>query len=132
MKGDLNIPKVEGVEIAAVKRDDDHQLWDIVIINKNAYPLKNVLITSKGYGKLNGEKKETSTLRHMIEALSPNSFTKVEPIQTEVFHLTNEFWVSYYLHEQIHDKKYIFPPEAIQANDASKINGFELTGIVCQ
>lgn len=132
MKSDLNIPKVEGVEIAAVMRDDDHQLWDIVIINRNAYPLKNVLITSKGYGKLNGEKKETSTLRHMIEVLSPNSFTVVEPIQTEVFHLINEYWVSYYLHEQIYDKKYIFPPEAIQANDALKINGFELTGITCK
>ena len=132
MKSDLNIPKVEGVEIAAVMRDDDHQLWDIVIINRNAYPLKNVLITSKGYGKINREKKETSTLRHMIEALSPHSFTVVEPIQTEVFDLTNEYWVSYYLHEQIYDKKYIFPPETIQVSDASKINGFELTGIICQ
>ena len=43
MKGDLNIPKVEGVEVAAVRREDDQELWDMVIINRNAHPLKNVL-----------------------------------------------------------------------------------------
>lgn len=130
MKGDLNIPKVVGVEIAAVKQDDDENLWDIVIINRNAHPLKNVLITSRGYGKFNGEKKETSTLRHMIELLSPNSYAKVEPIQIEVFHLTNEYWVSYYLHEQIHDKKYIFVPDSIQEKNISSIPGFNMKGVV--
>ncbi len=130
MKGDLNVPKVEGVEIAAVMRDDGGQLWDIVIINRNAYPLKNVLITSKGYGKLNDQKKETSTLRHMIEAISSHSFTKVEPIQTEVFHLTNEYWVSYYLHEQIYDRKYIFVPDSIQEKNISTIPGFALKGVI--
>lgn len=130
MKGDLNIPKVEGVEVAAIMLEGDDQLWDIIIINRNSHPLKNVLIASKGYGEFEGEKKETSTLRHMIETLPPNSFAKVEPIQTAVFHLTNEYWVSYYLHNQMYDKKYIFLPDAIQAKKVSKIYDFNLIGIV--
>ena len=130
MKGDLNILKVEGVEIVAVIRDEDDQLWDIVIINRNAHPLKNVMITSRGYGKINGEKKETSTLRHMIAELSPNSIAVVEPIQVEVFHLTNEYWVSYYLHNQIYDKKFIFVPESIQEKNISAISGFDLKGVI--
>ena len=128
MKGDINIPKVEGVEVAAVKRDE--QLWDIVIINRNDFALQNVLITSKGYGKKNGKKQETSTLRHMIEQIEPNSFAKVEPIKSNVLHLTNEYWVSYYLGTQIYDKKYIFVPDSIQEKNISSIPGYDLKGVI--
>ena len=130
MKGDLNIPKVEGVEVAAVRRQDDHELWDMVIINRNAYPLTNVLITSKGYGEKNGEKQQTSTLRHMIEVLPATAHAQIEPITKNVLHLTNEYWVSYYLNQEIFDKKYIFLPETIQPKNISKIPGFDFEGVL--
>jgi len=130
MKADFNIPKVTGVEVAAVKREEDHELWDILIINRNLHVLENVLITSKGYGKVNGEKQETSILRHMIEKLPANSYAKIEPIQKDVFHLTNEYWVSYYLHSEIYDKKYIFLPDSIQDKNISNIPDFNLKGVI--
>ena len=132
MKADLNIPKVIGVEIAAVKRMEDDELWDILIINRNDHSLENVLITSKGFGEIKGQKQETSILRHRIEKLPSNSYAKIEPIQRNVFHLTNEYWVSYYWREQMYDKKYIFTPKAIDVTKASEIHGFELTGVVCK
>ena len=130
MKGDLNIPKVIGVEVAAVQRKENRDFWDILLINRNIYPLQNILVSSKGYGDLNGKAQKTSTLRHLIEMLSPNSYTKIEPIQKNVFHLTNEYWVSYYLHEDIYDKKFIFLPESIQNKYVIKIPGFELQGVL--
>ena len=132
MKGDLNIPKVSGVEIAAVQRIDDDQLWDILIINRNEELLENVLITSKGYGKADGNEQVTSNLRHLVKQLPPKSFAKIEPIQRDVFHLTNEYWVSYFLNNQMYDKKYIFPPDAIQVKKAPKIHGFDLKGVACK
>ncbi|MCG8307824.1 MAG: hypothetical protein MI975_10580 [Cytophagales bacterium] len=130
MKGDLKIPKVTGVEVAVVKRENDDELWDVIIINRNSYPLNHVLITSKGYGSINGIKQQTTTFRYLIDHLGPNSYTKIEPIQNSVFHLTNEYWVSYYLHEEIYDKKYIFLPESIQQKYVAAIPGFDLKGVL--
>lgn len=130
MKNDLNIPKVEGVEIAAVKRPEYDELWDMYIINRNGFALKNVLISSRGYGSSNGETQKTSTLRHLIEELDARSLAKIEPIQKDVFHLTNEYWVSYYKNGQIYDKKYIFLPESIQDKFVSPIKGFDIQGVL--
>ena len=130
MKADLNIPKVTGVEIVAVKMADDGELWDILLINRTSHLLENVLVSSKGYGEFNGHKQETSILRHMIEELPSNSYAKIEPIQRNVFHLTNEYWVSYYLGKEIYDKKYIFLPDTIHEKNISIIPGFEFKGVV--
>lgn len=130
MKGDLNIPKVTGVELVAIQRNANKDMWDIILINRNSQPLKNILVSSKGYGSLDGNEQKTSILRHLIETLSPNSFTKIEPIEKSVFHLTNEYWVSYYLQEEIYDKKFIFLPESIQDNYVTKIPGFDFQGVL--
>lgn len=130
MKSDLKIPKVTGVEMAAVKRADDEELWDIYIINRNGFALNNVLISSRGYGKKNDEEQQTSVLRHMIVELDARTYTKVEPIQKEVFHLTNQYWVSYYANGNVYDKKYIFLPDTIQEKYISPISGFDLEGVL--
>lgn len=130
MKNDLKIPRVKGVEIAAVKRTEDDVLWDMYIINRNVFAISNILISSKGYGSSNGETQKTSTLRHLIEVLNARSLTKIEPIQKDVFHLTNEYWVSYYYQGEIYDKKYIFLPESIQEKYISPIKGFDIEGVL--
>lgn len=130
MKIDLNIPKVSGVEIAVVKRPDDNEMWDIYILNRNEFSLQNVLISSRGYGKMDGQEQKTSTLRHIIEKLDSNSCAKIEPIQKTVFHLTNEYWVSYYIDKEIYDKKYVFLPDSIQEKNLSNIKDFSLQGVL--
>ena len=130
MKSDLNIPKVSGVEIAAVRRSDDDELWDIYLLNRNSFSLKNVLIASRGYGSKNGEDQSTSTLRHMIETLGPKSMAKIELIQKDVFHLTNQFWVSYYVNGEMYDKKFILLPDTILEKNISNIPDFNMQGVL--
>lgn len=130
MNKDLNISKVTGVAIAAVKHEEEDVLWDIYLLNRNDYSLKNVLISSRGYGKTDGQEQKTSTLRHMIEHLDAKSFAKIEPIPCDVFHLTNEYWVSYYIEGEIYDKKYIFLPESIQEKNMSNIKDFGFRGVL--
>ncbi len=130
MKSDFIIPKVKGVEIAVVRRPEDMEFWDVYLINRNRFGLKNILVASRGYGTLDGKSQKTSTLRHLIETLDPDSFVKIEPIKKDVFHLTNEYWVSYYLDGEIYDKKYIFLPDSIQEKHVSSISGFEMEGIL--
>ena len=130
MKKDLKIPKVTGVEIAAVMREDDDQLWDIYLINRNGYALENVIISTSGYGEVNGQYQKTSILRHAIELLEAKSYAKIEPIQKEVFHLTNQYWVSFFSSGQMYDKKYIFLPDTIHEKYVTSIKGFDLKGVI--
>ena len=130
MKADLNIPEVTGVEIAVVQVGEDKDLWDVILINRTDQLLENVIITSKGYGEVNGLEQKTSVLRHLIEKLPPESYAKIEPIKSDVFHLTNEYWVSYYMGQLLHDKKYIFAPESIGEQNISDIPEFEMRGVL--
>ncbi|MDN5203527.1 hypothetical protein QQ008_19220 [Fulvivirgaceae bacterium BMA10] len=132
MKSDIKFHPVEGVTLAIAKKKNELNglEWHVYIINKKNVPLENVLITSKGYGEQEGEKKTTSTLRHMIERLEAASFAIVEPIDPTLFELTNEFWVSYYIDGHIYDKKFIFVPGSITDKTLSLIKEIELEGVL--
>jgi hypothetical protein len=77
--------------------------------------MEGIIITSTGYGENanTGEKVKTSTLRHSLEVLLPNEAAKIEPIMEDVFGLANEYWVSFWINDQMYDKKFVFLPETI-------------------
>lgn len=131
MKKDFEIPQVENVAVAIVKeanRDDDE--WGVYLINQKDVPLRNVFVTSTGYGEVNGERRQTSTLRHYFENLAPNTAIKVEPIMDFTFGLSNEFWVSFYIGEQVYDRQYIFLPETISPANFTLIPVLECKGVM--
>jgi hypothetical protein len=45
--------------------------------------------------------------------LEGQSFSTIEAIDEQVFGLTNEYWLSFYIGGQLYDKKFIFLPESI-------------------
>jgi len=87
--------------------------WTVYLVNLKKEKLENVLISSKGYGEKDGKMVKTSVLRHSLGDLAPKSFAGVEAIDPQVFGLTNEYWLSYYINGVIYDKKFIFLPESI-------------------
>ena len=115
MLKDIPQLKVEDVALAVSRqRDrDGSEEWSVYIINMKEEPINGVLVTSKGYGIKDGEKVNTSVLRHFFEKIPAKSFEKVEPIIENVFGLNNEYWVSFYVGTDIYDKKYLFLPESI-------------------
>jgi len=131
MKKDIDFSPVTGVKLAIAKTETPGgDQWSVYIINLNLIELNTVMVTSKGYGILDGEKRQTSTLRHMIQELGPQSVAKVESIDPGVFSLTNEFWVSYYILDQIFDKKFIFTPGSFEPALLSLIPEIGLEGIL--
>lgn len=123
MKKDIPQHKVEDVAIAVVPRENDldDELWDSYIINLREDPIQGVLINSKGYGELNGEQIKTTVLRHFFEEISGNTYLQIEPIQTKLFDITNEYWVSFKYQDYMYDKKYVFVKGSL-----SKINFTEI------
>ncbi|WP_339870355.1 hypothetical protein [uncultured Algoriphagus sp.] len=131
MKKDIDFSPVTGVKLAIAKEETASGTeWAVYIINLNLIELKNVMITSKGYGEINGEVKKTSTLRHMLEELGEQSVAKVEPIDPAVFVLNNEFWVSYYIMDQIFDKKFIFTSGSFDPGFIKMIPEIGLEGVL--
>ncbi len=115
MKKDILQPLVEGISIAVVLESEDpvSRHWNVYLVNHRADVLENVLVSSKGYGVKDGQEVKTSTLRHSLGEVAGRSFVAIEAIDEQVFGLTNEYWLSFYLGRQIYDKKFIFLPESI-------------------
>jgi hypothetical protein len=120
MKKDIPILRVENIAIAVVPGDDD-ELWNTYIINEKEESISNVLINSKGYGELNGDIVKTSVLRHFFEEIQPTSALMIEPIQTKLFDITNEYWVSFTLDNYMYDKKYVFVQGSISRENFTTI-----------
>ena len=58
------------------------------------------------------------------------SYQKIEMMSKDVFGLTNEFLLTYYLNNVIHDKKYIFLPESIIIENKTKLPLMNKLGIM--
>ena len=132
MRKDIKILPVENVTMAITRQKSvqgDFE-WSVYLLNQNKFGIENVLITSKGYGHQNGEEQKTSTLRHMFEYIGPKSHVLVEPIIPDLFHLSNEYWVSYYLDKEILDKKFIFVPDSITEENIQNIETLNMEGVL--
>ncbi|WP_342327410.1 hypothetical protein [Pedobacter sp. FW305-3-2-15-E-R2A2] len=132
MKKDLPENIVEDIAVAVVLKSESPEVknWTVYLINLKDKPLKNVLISSKGYGEKDGRMVQTSVLRHSLGDLQARSFAGVEAIDPEVFGLTNEYWLSYYLDEVIYDKKFIFLPESIVDDNLIRIPLVNMPGVM--
>ena len=130
MKKDIPFPSVEGVYIAVAQEITDNVSWNVYLINSNDFPIDNVFVRSRGYGIKDGFPQETSVLRHVFPIVEANNFTKIELIDPSVFHLNNEYWISYFIGKQIYDKKFIFVPETIIEQNLVAIPQLGLKGIL--
>mgnify|MGYP003382056567 CR=1 FL=1 len=121
-------PKVEGVAMAVVREADEEgaNAWYVYLINRREVTLENVLISSRGYGEIEGEERKTSEMRHHLEKLGPKSWARIERIVEEVFALSNQYWLSFYIGRQLHDKKYIFLAGSI---DEANFTNLPLMGV---
>lgn len=137
MKKDILFHPVEGVHVAIVrnKAGSDEAGWQVVLLNRKPETITNVFVTSKGYGNsesgTNTDQK-TSTLRHFFQVIEPGGYVVVEPIMPEVFHLYNEYWISYFVENQIYDKKFIFVPDSIVADNLIEIAPYGMEGVLHQ
>ena len=130
MKKDIVTPAATQVAVAVVPRENRAEdLWDIYLVNHREGPLENILVTSQGYGSIDGVDKTTTVLRHFHQRLAAKSAVRIEPIQSELFGITNEYWVSFNSGSDMLDKKIIFPAGTISESDLETLPILERPGI---
>ncbi len=132
MKKDIQLPEVKDIAVAVVKQTNElgEENWYAYFLNLKNITVSNVLVSSRGYGVIDGEEIKTSTLRHFLEDVPAMSATKIELIMENVFGLSNEYWVSFYIGKTIYDKKYIFLPESIIKENFTHIPILETEGVM--
>lgn len=128
MKKDIVFPKVENVWVAVVQDEG----WKVYLINRNDQKLDTVMVTSKGYGGVDKSEQKTSVLRHVMPVIAAGEYALIEPLDEQVLHLTNEYWVSFFINGQLFDKKYIFVPDTIISDNLSFIPELNKEGILHQ
>jgi len=132
MKKDIQLPIVKDIAVAVVQETNvqGEENWYVYFLNMKNVAVNNVLVSSRGYGVIDGEEVKTSTLRHFLEDVPPMSAMKIELIMENVFGLSNEYWVSFYVGKTIYDKKYIFLPESIIKENFTHIPILEKQGVM--
>jgi hypothetical protein len=132
MKKDINFLPVEGVQVVVARKENiaGGYDWLVYLINQNDVAIKTVFVTSKGYGQKDEEEQKTSTLRHFFVEVQPGAHEVIETIMPDVFHLNNEYWVSYFIGDQIFDKKFIFVPDSIVEENLVTVPALGLEGIL--
>jgi len=123
MKKDILPPKVEDVSMAVVREQDEDgaDAWYVYLINEKDTALDTVLVSSSGHGEIDGEQRATSEMRHYLETLGPKSWARIERIVEDVFALSNQYWLSFYIGGQIHDRRYIFVAGSIHEENFTRL-----------
>ncbi len=132
MKKDIEIPNVVNVTIAVAKKKaiGEADEWLVHLINNNDFPIENTLVASNGYGEKDGAPQKTSILRHYLQTVPAHSTALIEPIDKNVFHLNNEYWVSYYIGNKIYDKRFVFVPDSIGDDNLTFVKELGLDAVV--
>ncbi len=132
MKKDIPQNIVEGVAIAVVLEQEqiESRSWKVYVLNLKDVEIQNVLISSKGYGTIEGESVKTTIFRHFIGNLGPGKSAAVELIDEKLFAINNEFWLSFYINGEIFDKKYIFLTESVTESNFIRIPIINKPGVM--
>jgi hypothetical protein len=127
---DIIFPEVEDIAIAIVREHEGLDEYNAYVFNFREEDIKNVLITSTGYGVINDVKKKTSTLRHFFEEVESLDYKLIEPVSKEVFGISNEYWISFTINGIMYDKQYVFLPESIIDSNFQMIPFIDKKGVI--
>ncbi|WP_445456513.1 hypothetical protein [Flavobacterium sp. HNIBRBA15423] len=133
MKKDIIIPKVENVHIVAIQEwSDDFQenCWYAYLLNATNETLEMAMIVSRAYGLINGENRNTMSLRHAFAKVEPQTAVKIEFLENNVLQLNNEFLLSYFIGNQMFDKKFIFKVNSINEKAQSDLPVIAKRGVM--
>ncbi len=133
MLKDIEKKEVKNIAVAAIHElnpDTSVMVWNVYLINYSNNLLEGVIVSSHGWGTIEGEEKKTSQLRHFLKELEPISYKKIEPITEDVFGLNNQYWFSGFIEGNMVDYKFIFEANSINENNTELISLINQKGVI--
>lgn len=133
MKADIIIPKVENVHVVAIQEwSDDFQenCWYAYLLNATNETLEMAMIVSRAYGLIDGEQRNTMSLRHAFAKVEPQTAVRIEFLENNLLQLNNEFMLSYFIDNKMFDKKFIFKTNSINEKGQSDLPVIGKRGVI--
>lgn len=132
MLKDIDFKKVTDLAMAVTppQTDNDSDDWKVYLLNLKEDTITDVMVSSTGYGEVDGKEVKTSSLRQYIDTIEPGEYVTLELITDELKQLSNQFWVSFYCNGELFDKKYVFVKESISADYFTEIPLLETQGVM--
>ena len=87
-------------------------------------------IRDRGKGQVDGEERQTATMRFYIENIEAKSWRKLEILLPEAFVLNNQYWVSFYEQGSIFDKKFVFAANTINDENMMPLPLLDKQGVI--
>lgn len=129
MLKDIEVGEVDTVALAVVP-SKEKGMWSVYLINQGDYPLEMVMVSSRGYGEIKGERKETATLRSQLGDVDVGTSAFVEELAQEVCSLNNEFLVTFFCQNKFFDKRVVFEPGTIHTDFLEDVPVISKKGIL--
>ena len=133
MKADIIIPKVENVHVVAIQEwSDDFQenCWYAYLLNATNETLEMAMVVSRAYGLIDGEQRNTMSLRHAFAKVEPQTAVRIEFLENNLLQLNNEFMLSYFIGNKMFDKKFIFKTNSINEKGQSDLPVISKRGVI--
>lgn len=133
MLKDIETNSCKDIAIAVIHEinpETSAMVWNVYLINYSKHILENVIVSSNGWGMINGEEKQTSKIRHFLHTIEPMSYAKIEPIQEDVFALNNQYWFSAFIDGKMVDHKFIFNAGEINESAVEMVSLIQRKGVV--
>jgi|GEM_PF-549185 len=117
---DIEIPKVENVHIVAIYEWNEEftsQQWVVYLINNRSDTISMAMVMSRG----KSDDRRTSTLRHSLGDLEPQTSHKVELITEDVLGFTNEYLITFFAENKLYERRFVFNPNAISEENTTDV-----------
>ena len=131
MKKDINFHIAEHVQVVAVLEWDADFLsknWNIYLVNNAATEIETVLVVTRGQS----EDRKTATLRYNLGNMQPHTAKKIEFILEEVLSFTNEYMVTYFSEDKLHEKRFVFEAHQISEQNTKPIAILDAEGVLAK
>lgn len=131
MLKDIDFKKVTDIAMVATPNTEEgSDDWKVYLINLRDEAITGVMVSSVGYGTVDGKEVKTSALRQLIDRIEPNGYFAIELITTELKGLSNQFWVSFWQNGELFDRKYVFVKESINEEFMTNIPVLNTRGVM--
>lgn len=130
MLKDIDFTRREFVAVAIAKNHIEDDMWIAYLLNLVEEDFNTVMVSSRGYGEVNGLKKETAILRWNLGDIAAQSICVIEEIPDDVIQLNNEFLISFFIGNHLYDKKIIFLAESCSEEMMTEIPILKKRGVL--
>lgn len=132
MKKDTPRKIAQDIALAIVRDENElkREVWNVYLLNLKETEIDTILISTRGYGIIEGNNIVRQPKTLSIQQMHPKSYSIIEPIPFSFLSFKNEYWVTFFENGELFEKKYIFLPNSIVNDNFTNVPLLKKVGVM--